>query len=130
MEEMMINNFSTEQLTKMIYEKLEVLGYEVTLSNPTTASKFPTIVMNTPLESTMKRYNTKILQKRFQVTIECWAKSKYEVMQMMEKVSEIMAEYNFIKTNTMRDMFDEITKAYRISSIFEVKYDGLTNSLM
>ena len=79
---------------------------------------------------TMKRYNTKILQKRFQVTIECWAKSKYEVMQMMEKVSEIMVEYNFIKTNTMPDMFDEITKAYRISSIFEVKYDGLTNSLM
>ena len=126
----MISNFTTEELTKMIYEKLEVLGYEVILSNPTTASKFPTIVMNTPLESTMKRYNTKILQKRFQVTIECWAKSKYEVMQMMEKVSEIMVEYNFIKTNTMPDMFDEITKAYRISSIFEVKYDGLTNSLM
>lgn len=126
----MISNFTTEELTKMIYEKLEVLGYEVILSNPTTASKFPTIVLNTPLESTMKRYNTKILQKRFQVTIECWAKSKYEVMQMMEKVSEIMVEYNFIKTNTMPDMFDEITKAYRISSIFEVKYDGLTNSLM
>lgn len=126
----MLSNFTTEQLTKMIYEKLEVLGYGITLSNPTTGSKFPAIVMNTPLESTMKRYNTEILQKRFQVTIECWANSKYEVMQMMEKVSEIMVKYNFIKTNTVTDIFDEITKKYRISSIFGVKYNGLTNSLM
>lgn len=126
----MISNFTTEQLTKMIYEKLEVLGYEITLSNPTTQSKFPAIVINTPLESTMKRYNAEILQKRFQITIECWANSKYEVMQIMEKVSQIMVKHNFIKTNTVTDIFDEITKKYRIPSIFEVKYNGLTNSLM
>lgn len=126
----MISSFTTEELTKMIYEKLEVLGYEITLLNPTTESKFPAIVLYTPLESTMKQYNAEIVQKRFEVTIECWAKSKYEVMEMMEKVSSIMVKHNFIKINTVTDIFDEVTKKYRISSRFEVKYNGLTNSLM
>ena len=126
----MMNNFTTEQLTKMIYEKLEPLGYETVLSNPTTESIFPAVVINTPLESTSKRYNTDILQKRFQVSIECWAEKKYKVMGMMEEISQILKEYNFIRTNTTPDIFDEITQKYRMVMTFEVKYDGLTNSFM
>lgn len=124
----MIENFTTEQLTKMIYEKLESLQYNTVLSNPTTESVFPAIVINTPLESTRKRYNTEILQKVFQVSIECWAEKKYKVMQMMEEISQILKEYNFIRTSTTPDIFDEITQKYRMITTFEVKYNGLTNS--
>lgn len=126
----MINNFTTEQLTKMIYEKLEPLGYEIVLSNPTTESKFPVIVIDTPLESTAKRYNKEILQKQFQVSIECWASEKYDVMRIMEEVSQILINYNFFKTNTIPDVFEEITKKYRMIMTFEVKYNGLTNALV
>lgn len=126
----MVSNFTVEGLTRMVYERLEVLGYEVMLSNPSMEGKFPVIVLYTPLESVLRRYNAEVLQKRFQVTIECWARSKYEVMQMMEEVGQVMIEYNFQKINSVTDIFDEVTKAYRISSIFEVKYDGLSNSLM
>lgn len=126
----MINNFTTEQLTKMIYEKIEPLGYETVLSNPTTESIFPAVVINTPLESTSKRYDTDILQKRFQVSIECWAEKKYKVMEMMEEIGQILKEYNFIRTNTTPDIFDEITQKYRMIMTFEVKYNGLTNSFI
>ena len=126
----MISNFSTEQLTKMIYEKLEPLKYKIVLSNPTTESKFPAIVLNTPLESALKRYNQEILEKRFQISIECWAEKKYKVMQMMEEISQILIKYNFLKTNTTADIYDSITQKYRMIMTFEVKYDGLTNSFI
>lgn len=126
----MISNFTTEQLTKLIYKILESLKYEVSLSNPTTESKFPLVLINTPLESTINRYNKKVLHKRFQVSIECWADGKYEMLQMMEEVSQIMIKYNFKKTNTTPDIYDDITKEYRMIMTFEVKYDGLTNSLV
>ncbi len=51
MENEMIKNFTTEQLTKMIYSKLEPLEYEITLSKPTMENAFPIIVILTPLES-------------------------------------------------------------------------------
>lgn len=126
----MTNNFTTEQLTKMIYEKLELLKYNIVLSNPTTESKFPAIVIDTPLENTLKRHNQEILEKRFQISIECWADKKYKVMQMMEEVSQILIQYNFIKTNTTPDIFDETTQKYRMIMTFEVKYNGLTNSFV
>lgn len=126
----MISNFTTEQLLKLIYTILEPLGYEVSLSNPTTESKFPIILINTPLENTINRYNKEVLHKRFQVSIECWADGKYEMLQMMEEVSQIMIKYNFKKTNTTPDIYDDITKKYRMIMTFEVKYDGLTNSLV
>lgn len=126
----MINNFTTEQLTKMIYKKLEPLKYKIVLSNPTTESKFPAIVLNTPLESTLKRYNQEVLEKRFQISIECWANKKYKVMQMMEEVSQILIKYNFLKTNTTSDIFDEITQKYRMIMTYEVKYNGLINSFI
>lgn len=126
----MVDNFTTEQLTKMIYEKLEPLGYEIVLSNPTTKTKFPTIVINTPLESVSKKYNKDILEKRFQVSIECWTDKKYKMMRIMEEISQIMIKYNLVKTNTTQDMFDDITQKYRISSTYEVKYNGLTNSFI
>lgn len=76
MEEMMISNFTAEELTNMIYKKLEPLGYEIVLKNPTIESIFPAIVISTPLESTSKQHNTEILQKKFQISIECWADKK------------------------------------------------------
>ena len=60
----MINNFTTEQLLKLIHKALESLDYEVSLSNPTTESKFPVILINTPLESTIDRHNKEVLHKR------------------------------------------------------------------
>ena len=125
-----MSNLTTEGLTKLIYEKLENLEYEIILSNPTTQSKFPAVVINTPLENVIKRQNTEVLQKRFQVTIECWADKKYKVMEMLEEISQALIDYNFIRTNTISDIFDEITKKYRLQATFEVKYNGITNSFM
>lgn len=126
----MIKSFTTEQLTKMIYEKLKSLKYNIVLSNPTTESEFPTVVIDTPLESTLKQYDTEVLQRKFQVSIECWADKKYNVMQMMEEINQILVKYNFIRVSTTPDIFDEITQKYRMVMTFEVKYNGLTNSFI
>ena len=100
------------------------------MSNPTTESVFPVIVINTPLESTNRQYNTEVLQKTFQTSIECWANKKYDVMKMMEEISQILIKYNFKKVSTTPDIFDEITQKHRMIMTFEVKYNGLTNSFM
>ena len=51
-------------------------------------------------------------------------------MQMTEEVSQILIKYNFFRTNTTADIYDNITQKYRIIMTFEVKYDGLTNSFI
>lgn len=129
MEEIMDSNFTTEELTKIIQEKLQSLNYTILLSSPTIESKFPVIVIETPLESTIKRYNNKILQKKFQVAIQSWADNKYDVMKMMEKINQILIKYNFIRINTTPDILDETTQKYKMIMTLEVKYNGLTNSL-
>lgn len=130
MENEMIKNFTTEQLTKMIYSKLEPLEYEITLSKPTMENAFPIIVILTPLESITKRYNSQILEKKFQTTIQCWAKEKYDVMKIMEEVSQILTKSNFLRTSTNLDKFDEVTQNYNMEMTFELKYNGLTNSFI
>ena len=125
----MVSNFTTEQLTKLIYQKLEPLEYNIILTNPTTETEFPVIVINTPLESTSKQYNNEIIQRKFQVSVECWENQKY-AMQIMEEISQILLEYNFIRISTTPDTFDEKTKKYKMITTFEVKYNGLTNSFM
>ncbi len=126
----MVSNFTTEQLTKLIYKKLELLEYNIIFTNPTIETEFPVIVINTPLESTSKQYNNEIIQRKFQVSIECWENEKYNVMQMMEKISQILLEYNFIRISTTPDIFDEKTKKHKMIMTFEVKYNGLTNAFM
>lgn len=126
----MVSNFTTEQLTKLIYQKLEPLKYNIILTNPTTETEFPVVVINTPLESTSKQYNNEIIQRKFQVSIECWENQKYNAMKMMEEISQILLEYNFIKISTTPDTFDEKTQKYKMIMTFEVKYNGLTNSFM
>lgn len=126
----MVNNYTTKELTELIYDSLEPLGYETVLSNPTTESKFPAIVINTPLESVVRKINTEIVQKRFQISIECWDNKKYKIMEMAEEVSQILIKYNFRKTNTSQDIFDEVTKKYRMIITFEVTYNGITHSFM
>lgn len=126
----MVSNFTTEQLTKLIYKKLESLEYNIILTNPTIETEFPVIVINTPLESTSKQYNNEIIQRKFQVSIECWENEKYNAMRMMEEISQILLEYNFIRISTTPDIFDEKTKKHKMIMTFEVKYNGLTNSFM
>lgn len=126
----MISNVTTKQLTKMLYEQLQAMEYNVVLSKPTVESIFPAIVINTPLESTSKQYGKNILQKTFQISIECWAEEKYVVMKMMEETSQILANYNGKRISTTPDVLDEQTQKYKMIMTFEVKYNGLTNSFM
>lgn len=49
---------------------------------------------------------------------------------MMEEISQILIKYNFLKTNTIADIYDNITQKHRMIMTFEVKYDGLTNSFI
>lgn len=126
----MISNFTTEQLTKMLCEKLNTLGYKIILSNQVVDNAYSTIVVNTPLESVTKKYNIVVLQKTFQMTIECLADNKYNVMKMMDEVSQVLIQYNFTRINTLPDTIDEVSKKYKLSTTFEVKYNGLTNSFV
>ena len=85
--------------------------------------------MRTPIETInlVNQDTGEIISKTFTVSIEEWADKKYEVMKMMDETSEKLRELNIIKNNNDNDIFDDITKKYRLISSYEVIYDGLYN---
>lgn len=114
-----LKNFSD-----LVYNKLLELDDEVILINPTTASNFPCREMGTPIKSVSKTYPV----DTFQISIKHWNSKLNEAMEMSDKTDEKLLEYNFVRINTSTYIYDETLKEYAILSIYEVKYNALTNA--
>lgn len=129
-----MKDFTTKQMSDMLNDILEniedVKGTktETTLTTPTTESKFPVRVINTPLESVNKSRNAIPIRKTFQVTIEHWGDKQRFCMEMANNTDIELRKKNIVRTNTSPISFDLVTKKYRLITTYEVRYNAITNS--
>lgn len=129
-----MNDFTTKGMSDLLYDILSEIkdnekdNTEAVLQTPTTKSKFPCRVIDTPLESVRQTENAIPILKDFQVSIEHWASKQRQCMEMANKTDVELRKKNFVRTNTSPSLFDEITKKYRLITTYEVRYNALTNS--
>lgn len=124
-----MRDLSIREFSDIVYEKLENLyTNKPILSNPNTESKFPIIELHTPLKSVRKTEEAFPILTDFQISITCWNEKQREAMDMTQKVETALQNYNFIRTNTNPAIFDSILQKYGITIVFEVRYNGITNS--
>lgn len=130
----MIYEFSTKDMSDLLYDDLSTIqdnvgeNTEAVLSTPTTESKFPCRVIETPLESTNKTNNGIPILKTFQVSIEHWDSQQRICMEMANNTDKKLEKRNFTRTNSSPIIFDPITKKYRFVTTYEVRWNALTNS--
>lgn len=131
---MQISEYSSRELSDLIYTLLSSIqddgtnNTDVVLQTPTTSSKFPCRVINVPLEQITKTDNAVPIVKRFQVTVENWAKGQRDCMEMGTRTDEALRSINLIRTSTSVVIFDEVTKKYRLIATYEMEYYGVHNS--
>ena len=132
----MIYEFSTEDMSDLLYNDLSIIqdnegeNTEAVLTTPTTESKFPCRVIETPLESANKTNDGVPIRKTFQVSIEHWANEQSFCMEMANKTDKQLQKRNFTRTNSSPIIFDQITKKYKFTTTYEVRWYALTNSFM
>ena len=130
----MIHEFSTQDMSDLLYDDLSTIqdnegeNTEAVLTTPTTESKFPCRVIETPLESVNKTNDGIPIRKTFQVSIEHWDNEQRVCMEMADKTDKQLQKRNFTRTNSSPIIFDQITKKYRFITTYEVRYNALTNS--
>ena len=129
-----MNDFTTKDMSDLLYDILSEIKddeknkTEAVLTTPTTKSKFPCRVIETPIESVDLTENAVPIRKTFQVSIEHWDSKQRKCMEMINKTDFELRKKNFIRTNTSPSVFDEITKKYRLITTYEVRYNAITNS--
>lgn len=130
----MIHEFSTQDMSDLLYDDLSIIqdkgeeNTEAVLTTPTTESKFPCRVIETPLENVNKTNDGVPIRKTFQVSIEHWDNEQRVCMEMADKTDKQLQKRNFTRTNSSPIIFDQITKKYRFITTYEVRWNGLTNS--
>ena len=130
----MIHEFSTEDMSDLLYDDLSTIqdnvgeNTEAVLQTPTTESKFPCRVIETPLESVNKTDNGTPILKTFQVSIEHWDNKQRFCMEMANNTDKQLQKRNFTRTGSSPVIFDQITKKYRFTTTYEVRWNALTNS--
>lgn len=125
----MIHELDIETFTRLIARKINELGNrEVVLKDPTDKSIFPCTVVRTPQENQRVNEGVVPVYTRFQISIEEWASTKYDVMKQSYETALKLREYNLKKVGNEQTIYDEITKKNRLISNYEVNYNGLTNS--
>lgn len=130
----MIYKFSTKDMSDLLYDDLSIIqdnegeNTEALLQTPTTESKFPCRVIETPLENTNKTNNGVPILKTFRVSIEHWDNEQRFCMEMADKTDKQVQKRNFIRTNSSPITFDEVTQKYRFITSYEVRWNALTNS--
>ena len=66
---------------------------------------------------------------RFSITIEAWTKRKSSSIELADEIDSKLRGYNFTRTGTPIDLYDENTKCHRYGGSYEVFYNALNNSL-
>lgn len=121
-------NLSTKSFSDIVEEKLKILEYERTLTNPSTENSFPLLELHTPLKRIVKVNNNIPIASDFQISITCWNEKQRVAMDMADEVEEILQQINFIRTDTSPCNYDHVLKKYGITITFEVRYNGITNT--
>lgn len=130
----MIYEFTTQDMSDLLYDDLSIIqddgkeNTEVVLQTPTTESKFPCRVIDTPLESINNTNNGIPIRKTFQVSIEHWDNKQRVCMEMANNTDKQLQKRNFIRTGSSPIIFDQITKKYKFTTTYEVRWYALTNS--
>ena len=130
----MIYEFNTQDMSDLLYDDLSTIqdteeeNTEAVLTTPTTESKFPCRVIETPLESVNKTNDGVPIRKTFQVSIEHWNNEQRFCMEMANNTDKKLQKRNFTRTNSSPIIFDQITKKYRFITTYEVRWNALTNS--
>lgn len=118
-----------EDFTRMVVRKIEETNANVVLQTPTNQAIFPLKVVRMPLESIIKTENGLPIKTRYSISVEEWADKKYTCMQMSQDTANKLIQLNILKTGNDIDIYDDITKMYRLITRYEVIYNGLYNSL-
>lgn len=125
----MINEFTLEEFTRLVVKKVETTGIETTLSNPSSDAVFPIGVVTAPMENVIRTNDDNVpIKKVFSITVEWWTNSKYESMRLNNECIKKLRTLNMIQTGNTTPRYDEITQKNIIGAIYEVNYNGLTNS--
>lgn len=119
---------SDEEFTRIVVRKVEELKLNVLLDNPDIAAEYPCVVCNNTYSNILLCENNMPVQTRFQINLEAWATSKYETMNIMNKIIIKLRELNIAPVGNPTEMHDEITNKHRRMRSFEVFFNGLTNS--
>lgn len=131
----MIEEFTTKDMSDLLYDDLSQIKdnneniTETVLQTPNTESIFPCRVINSPIDSVLKSESGIPVLKDFQITIEHWCNSQRQCMEMASNTDKVLQKRNMLRTNTQQITYDEITQMYRFITIYEVRWESITNCL-
>jgi len=121
--------FKVKDFYDMTIRILEEIMSEVVGENPNGESKFPCIVVQAPIKYDEVTGEDIPILVRFSIIVEAWTKKKASSISLADDIDSKLRGYNFTRTGTPIDLYDEITKCHRYGGNYEVFYNALTNSL-
>ena len=122
----MIKDINEKDMSDLVYQKLLELDGEVIKTSPTTNSVFPCRVLETPLIRILNIDGVNPILKEIQITIQNFANTQQECMDMINQLDEKMKEINMIRLESNTPIvFDESIKKYKMIGTYEVNYHAL-----
>lgn len=113
----------------MVIIILETILKEVVTENPDGKAIFPCIVAQAPMRLDEVNGEDIPILSRFSITCEAWTKRKSSSIKLADEIDSKLRGYNFTRTGTPIDLYDENTKCHRYGGSYEVFYNALNNSL-
>ena len=124
-----MKEFKVSEFYNMVISILESILKEVVRENPDGKAIFPCIVAQAPMRLDEKNGEDVPILSRFSITIEAWTKRKSSSIELADEIDSKLRGYNFTRTGTPIDLYDENTMCLRYVGSYEVFYNALTNSL-
>ena len=124
-----MKEFKVSEFYDMVISILESILKEVVRENPDGKAIFPCIVAQAPMRVDEKNGEDVPILSRFSITIEAWTKRKSSSIELADEIDSKLRGYNFTRTGTPIDLYDENTKCHRYGGSYEVFYNALNNSL-
>lgn len=124
-----MKEFKVSDFYNMVISILETILKEVVMENPDGKSVFPCIVVQAPMRLDEVNGEDVPILSRFSITCEAWTKKKSSSISLADEIDSKLRGYNFTRTGTPIDLYDENTKSHRYGGSYEVFYNALTNSL-
>lgn len=122
-----LSELSITTFAELIVEIIESIG-NIGLDNPDVEENFPIGIVSNPTKFIKKTEANFPILTRFSITIEWWSDLKYLSMDLFEKTNKTLRDYNIQLTSSPIDIYDEITRKHRYGGVYEVNYNGITNS--
>ncbi len=124
-----MKEFKVSEFYDMVITILETIMKQVVGENPNGDSKFPCIVVQAPMRLDEVNGEELPILSRFSITCEAWTKKKATSVELADEIDSKLRGYNFTRTGTPINLYDENTKCHRYGGNYEVFYNALTNSL-